>query len=268
MTSRLGLGGAYGATLDRIKGQSGEKARVSMGVLMWISHSAQPLNPDQLCHALVAVFPSVPSTLYAPPGLQSRASRASISSCRARASVLWERLSSKRVTVGPYSPRCIGNSRIVPAVLTRHLQSSPITCRARQSPTGPGRHPELPGKLMLGWNNPLPIGQSSAALCGALGGTSAWLRRGHSSLRTDGRATSIYRTTVSPELRTSMLATTRILVSKLATARVFCSLPHKLFVPYNLASIFCSLELTFFGHPRPHRHACLYLPKCPPSRPP
>ena len=150
MTSRLGLGGAYGATLDRIKGQSGEKARLSMAVLMWISHSAQPLNPDQLCNALVAVFPSVPSALYAPPGLQSRASRASrasISSCRARASVLWERLSSKRVTVGPYSPRRIGNSRIVPAVLTRHLQSSPITCRARQSPTGPGRHPELPGKL-------------------------------------------------------------------------------------------------------------------------
>jgi len=147
MTSRLGLGGAYGATLDRIKGQSGEKARVSMAVLMWISHSAQPLNPDQLCHALVAVFPSVPSALYAPPGLQSRASRASISSCRARASVLWQRLSSKRVTVGPYSPRRIGNSRIVPAVLTRHLQSSPITCRARQSPTGPGCHPELPGKL-------------------------------------------------------------------------------------------------------------------------
>jgi len=112
---------------------------------------------------------------------------------------------------------------------------------------------------MLGWNNPLPIGQSSAAPCGGLGGTYAWLRRGHSSLRTDGRATSIYRTTISPELRTSMLATTRILVSKLATARVFCSLPHKFFVPYNLASISCSLELTFFGHPLAHRHACLYL---------
>jgi len=51
------------------------------------------------------------------------------------------------VTVGRYSPRRIGNSRIVPAVLTRYLQSSPITCRARQSPTGPARHSELPGKL-------------------------------------------------------------------------------------------------------------------------
>jgi len=52
----------------------------------------------------------------------------------ARASVLCERLPSKRVTVGPYSPLPISNSRTVPAVLTRHLQSLPITCRARQFP--------------------------------------------------------------------------------------------------------------------------------------
>ena len=36
------------------------------------------------------------------------------------------------------------------------------------------------------------------------------------------RATSTYRATNSPVLRTSMLATTRVLVSKLATARLFC----------------------------------------------
>ena len=48
-----------------------------------------------------------------------------------------------------------------------------------------------------------------------------WLR-GHSSLRRDRRATSTYRATNSLELRTSMLATTRILVSKLATAHAFC----------------------------------------------
>ena len=45
--------------------------------------------------------------------------------------------------------------------------------------------------------------------------------RGHSSLRTDRRATYKYRTIDSHELRTLKLATTRILVSKLATARVF-----------------------------------------------
>ena len=91
-----------------------------------------------------SVFPSVTSAMWAPPELQSRASRACISSCRARGSVIWERLLPMRVTVGPYSPRRIGDSRTVPAVLTRHLhsrhlQSSPITCRARRLPVGPVR---------------------------------------------------------------------------------------------------------------------------------
>jgi len=52
MTTGLGLGDAYGATLDRIKGQGGEKARLGMAVLMWISHSERPLKSDELCHAL------------------------------------------------------------------------------------------------------------------------------------------------------------------------------------------------------------------------
>jgi len=52
MTDGLGLGDAYGATLDRIKGQGGDKARLGMAALMWISHSERPLKPDELCHAL------------------------------------------------------------------------------------------------------------------------------------------------------------------------------------------------------------------------
>jgi len=52
MTDGLGLEGAYGATLGRIKGQGGEKARLGMAALMWISHSERPLEPDELCHAL------------------------------------------------------------------------------------------------------------------------------------------------------------------------------------------------------------------------
>ena len=52
MTNGLGLGNAYSATLDRIKGQGGEKSRLGMAALMWISHAERPLNPDELCHAL------------------------------------------------------------------------------------------------------------------------------------------------------------------------------------------------------------------------
>ena len=52
MTDGLGLGDAYGATLGRIKGQGGRKAKLGMATLMWISHAERPLKPDELCHAL------------------------------------------------------------------------------------------------------------------------------------------------------------------------------------------------------------------------
>jgi len=42
MENGLDLGGAYGAMLGRIKAQGGEKARLGMTVLMWISHSRRP----------------------------------------------------------------------------------------------------------------------------------------------------------------------------------------------------------------------------------
>ena len=48
----LGLGDAYSATLGRIKRQGGEKARLGMAALMWISHAERPLKADELCHAL------------------------------------------------------------------------------------------------------------------------------------------------------------------------------------------------------------------------
>ena len=47
-----GLGDAYGSTLDRIRSQGGEKARLGMAAVMWISHSERPLKANELCHAL------------------------------------------------------------------------------------------------------------------------------------------------------------------------------------------------------------------------
>ena len=52
MTDGLGLGDAYGATLGRITGQGGRKAKLGMATLMWISHTERPLKPDELRHAL------------------------------------------------------------------------------------------------------------------------------------------------------------------------------------------------------------------------
>ena len=46
------MGGAYGATLRRIKAQGEEKAKLGMAVLMWISHSRRPLQVDAICDAI------------------------------------------------------------------------------------------------------------------------------------------------------------------------------------------------------------------------
>jgi len=52
MEGGLGLGGAYGAMVGRIKAQGGERARLGMAVLMWISHSRRPLQVGELCQAV------------------------------------------------------------------------------------------------------------------------------------------------------------------------------------------------------------------------
>ena len=48
----VGLGDAYGATLERIRAQDEEKVKLAMAALTWICHSERPLQVDELCHAL------------------------------------------------------------------------------------------------------------------------------------------------------------------------------------------------------------------------
>ena len=52
MRNGLGLGDSYDTTIRRIKAQEGDRARLGVDTLMWISHSARPLNVDEICHAL------------------------------------------------------------------------------------------------------------------------------------------------------------------------------------------------------------------------
>jgi len=52
MTNGLELGDIYGATIERIQGQDGDKSRLGMTTLMWISHAERPQRADELCHAL------------------------------------------------------------------------------------------------------------------------------------------------------------------------------------------------------------------------
>ena len=52
MADGLELGDVYGAMIERIKAQDGDKSRLGMAALMWISHVERPLQADELCHAL------------------------------------------------------------------------------------------------------------------------------------------------------------------------------------------------------------------------
>ena len=79
ITNGSGLGGAYSATLDRIKAQGGGEAKLGMDTLMWIFHAERPLNPDELLHALAVEIgspnlnsdniPSIGTLLYCCQGL-------------------------------------------------------------------------------------------------------------------------------------------------------------------------------------------------------
>jgi len=47
-----GLRDAYDATIERIKAQGGDKSKLGMEALLWVSHAERPLKADELCHAL------------------------------------------------------------------------------------------------------------------------------------------------------------------------------------------------------------------------
>ena len=52
MTNGLEVGDVYGATIELIKAQEGDKSRLGMTALMWISHAERPPQAEELCHAL------------------------------------------------------------------------------------------------------------------------------------------------------------------------------------------------------------------------
>jgi len=52
MADGLELGDVYSATIEWIKAQNGDRSRLGIAALMWISHAERPLRADELCHAL------------------------------------------------------------------------------------------------------------------------------------------------------------------------------------------------------------------------
>jgi len=51
-TTGVDLDSVYVQTLQRIREQKGDRSRLGMEVLMWVSHAERPLRIDELCHAL------------------------------------------------------------------------------------------------------------------------------------------------------------------------------------------------------------------------
>ena len=86
MTGGLELGGVYGATIDRIKAQDGDRSRLGMAALMWISYAERPLRANELCYALAVELgstdfdpgniPSMSTLVSCCQGQCSQASRA------------------------------------------------------------------------------------------------------------------------------------------------------------------------------------------------
>jgi len=52
MTNQLELGDVYGAMIEQIKSQTGDKPKLGIATLTWISHAERPLQAVELCHAL------------------------------------------------------------------------------------------------------------------------------------------------------------------------------------------------------------------------
>ena len=51
-TAGVDLDSLYGQTLQEIREQTGDRPRLGMQALMWVSHAERPLRIDELCHAL------------------------------------------------------------------------------------------------------------------------------------------------------------------------------------------------------------------------
>ena len=58
MTNGLELGDVYDATIERIKAQDGDKSRLGVTALMWISHAERLLRADELRHAIAVLLGS------------------------------------------------------------------------------------------------------------------------------------------------------------------------------------------------------------------
>ena len=71
ITQGLDLKDVYGTTIERIKKQGGEKARLGMRALLWISHSERLLQLHELLHALAVEIGSMDLNVERIPSVEA-----------------------------------------------------------------------------------------------------------------------------------------------------------------------------------------------------
>jgi len=71
MTNGAGLDDAYRTTLDRIREQKGNKVKLGMESLMWISRSERPLKAEELCHALAVEVGTTDLNVHNVPSIRT-----------------------------------------------------------------------------------------------------------------------------------------------------------------------------------------------------
>jgi len=92
MTDGLGLEDVYGATIERIKAQSGGKSRLGIEALMWVNHAERPLEAGELCRALAVELGSRCRALSLLPSCGWCVAQAVFHSCRPRRDLLLNRI--------------------------------------------------------------------------------------------------------------------------------------------------------------------------------
>ena len=71
MTNGFGLDDAYSTTLSRIREQKGNKVKLGMGTLMWVSRSKRPLRAEELCHALAVKVGTTGLNVHSVPSIRT-----------------------------------------------------------------------------------------------------------------------------------------------------------------------------------------------------
>jgi len=71
MTNGFGLDDAYGKTFDRIREQGGNRVKLGMGALMWVSCSERQLKAGELCQALGVELGTADLNVYNVPSMRT-----------------------------------------------------------------------------------------------------------------------------------------------------------------------------------------------------